>query len=106
MPSLCREAPPSQAVMAMNNVFRRVRKPLHYLLIWVLDDSAKQCSIWRPVAPPGYVALGCIARIGSTPPPLSAVFCVRIDLVTSASVSDCVFLAHPHQGYILKYNGH
>lgn len=100
------EAPPSQAVMAVCNAYRRVTKPLRFELVWVLNDSntpendgtkdtANSCSIWRPIAPPGYVALGCVAKMGSVSPSLSVVNCVRIDLVTSASINDCIFYVPP-----------
>lgn len=104
------EAPPSQAVMAIRNIYHRAKKPLSFDLVYVLHnlkssilsetttkrDMDKGCFIWKPVAPPGYVAVGCIAKIGPTPPPLSAVYCVRSDLVTSASINDCVLYAPSH----------
>ncbi len=48
-------------------------------------------SFWYPVAPPGYVAMGCIASKSSVPEPDGAnhVCCVRNELVTRVN-----FTAH------------
>ena len=47
-------------------------EPISYKLLWHNGDSnhVDPVSIWQPVAPPGYVALGCIAVAGipSKPP--------------------------------------
>ncbi|KAI5061209.1 hypothetical protein GOP47_0023714 [Adiantum capillus-veneris] len=106
------EAPPSQAVMAIRNIHHRAKRPLGFDLVYVIHDFKsstlsdtstkkdldKGCSIWKPMAPPGYVALGCIAAIGPMPPPLTSVYCIRSDLVTSASINDCVLYASSHSG--------
>lgn len=98
-----RPIPPSQAVMAVNNVYGRVRKPLGFELIGVFtiqglkgsedhsSDISSGCSVWLPVAPPGYVALGCVAQIGSQPPPMHTVYCIRSDLVTSTTYTECIY---------------
>ncbi|KAA8522113.1 hypothetical protein F0562_012573 [Nyssa sinensis] len=39
----------------------------------VLEDSGI-CSIWRPICPDGYVSVGDIARVGSHPPNVAAVY--------------------------------
>lgn len=39
----------------------------------VLEDDA-MCSIWRPICPEGYVSIGDIARVGSHPPNVAAVY--------------------------------
>ncbi|XP_057959044.1 uncharacterized protein LOC131151699 [Malania oleifera] len=96
-----RTTPPSQAVMAVNNTYGRVRKPLGFKLVGLFSgiqgleggDGHSDCSLWMPVAPPGYSALGCVAHIGSQPPPIHIVFCLRSDLVTSTTYSECIFSA-------------
>ncbi|MDH4743142.1 Vps62-related protein [Sphingomonas sp. CBMAI 2297] len=59
--------------------------PLDYS--WVWDDHGSgaktNCSVWRPVPPEGYVALGDVAASGYLKPSLSDIWCVRADLVTS-----------------------
>ncbi|XP_010266663.1 PREDICTED: uncharacterized protein LOC104604129 isoform X2 [Nelumbo nucifera] len=98
-----RPAPPSQAVMAIGNTYGRVRKPLGFKLIGLFSDiqglegqegksdSDDDCSLWLPIAPPGYSALGCVAQIGSKPPPNHIVHCIRSDLLTSTTFSECIF---------------
>ncbi|KAK8691038.1 hypothetical protein V6N13_074559 [Hibiscus sabdariffa] len=66
-----------------------VKHSLNFLKIWsserefksrcalcrkqVSDDSGV-CSIWRPICPDGYVSIGDIARVGSHPPSVAAVY--------------------------------
>ncbi|KAK4265962.1 hypothetical protein QN277_026944 [Acacia crassicarpa] len=103
-----RPVPPSQAVMAVSNTYGRVRKPVRFLLIGSFmsnqdlggdegyTDASSDCSLWLPVAPPGYTALGCVAHFGNQPPPNHVVHCLRSDLVTSTSYSDCLFISPAH----------
>ncbi|KAL6543919.1 hypothetical protein OROGR_010416 [Orobanche gracilis] len=37
-------------------------------------DSGEMCSIWRPVCPIGYISIGDIARCGSHPPTVAAIY--------------------------------
>ncbi|XP_051130647.1 uncharacterized protein LOC127251100 isoform X2 [Andrographis paniculata] len=133
-----RPSPPSQSVLAVSNTYGRVRKPLGFKLIGLFSSIQGQqteekslndesdCSLWLPVAPPGYLALGCVAHVGSRPPPNHIVHCIRSDLVTSTTYSECVlnnsgnnlfeygfsiwrldnclwsFFAHPSAGYPSK----
>ncbi|MCO5593423.1 hypothetical protein L7F22_047437 [Adiantum nelumboides] len=106
------EAPPSQAVMAIRNIYHRAKKPSGFDLVYVIHDFKsstlsdsrskkdldKGCSIWKPIAPPGYVALGCVAAVGPMPPPLTSVYCIRVDLVTSSSINDCVLYGRSDSG--------
>lgn len=97
-----RPNPPTQAVMAVSNSYGRVRKPLGFKLIGLFSgiqgfeqgaghsDVDSDCSLWIPVAPPGYTALGCVVHIGSHPPPNHIFYCLRSDLVTSTTYSDCI----------------
>lgn len=41
-------------------------------------------AFWRPVPPPGYVAMGCVATSSHRTPPPDCVRCVRKDLVAEA----------------------
>lgn len=86
----------------MSNAYGRVRKPLGFKLIGsfssiqgqqnnvVLSSTDSDCSLWLPVAPPGYLALGCVAHVGSQPPPNHIVHCIRSDLVTSTTYLECL----------------
>lgn len=96
-----RPIPPSQAVMAVSNTYGRVCKPTGFNLIGLLSaiqgfaggdsDIDTDCSLWMPIAPPGYTALGCVANIGKEPPPNHIVYCIRSDLVTSTTYIECLF---------------
>uniref|UniRef100_A0A0D9XMK5 PH domain-containing protein n=1 Tax=Leersia perrieri TaxID=77586 RepID=A0A0D9XMK5_9ORYZ len=100
---------PTKGVLALNTNIVRVKRPLSYKLIWRsgptrtngLQHSEKDmqnkptnvdqfCSVWLPVAPVGYVALGCVASAGTTEPPLSSVFCLSSSLVSSCGLWDCI----------------
>ncbi|PON64877.1 Phosphatidylinositol-4, 5-bisphosphate phosphodiesterase gamma [Parasponia andersonii] len=98
-----RPIPPSQAVMAVSNTYGRVRKPIGFNLIGFFSgilglsggegqaDVNSDCSLWEPVAPPGYTALGCVVNIGNQEPPNHIVYCIRSDLVTMTNYSECIF---------------
>ncbi|CAH2036004.1 unnamed protein product [Thlaspi arvense] len=99
-----RAIPPTQAVMAVSNTYGRVRKPIGFNCIGlfsVIQDFGRgngqhsrdnnECSLWMPVAPAGYTAMGCVANIGSEPPPDHIVYCLRSDLVSSSSFSECIY---------------
>lgn len=96
-----RPIPPSQAVMAVSNTYGRVCKPTGFNLIGLFSaiqgftggdsDSNTDCSLWMPIAPPGYTALGSVANIGNEPPPKHIVYCIRSDLVTSTTFIESLF---------------
>ncbi|XP_071939359.1 uncharacterized protein [Coffea arabica] len=100
-----RPSPPSQTVVAVSSMYGRVRKPLDFKLMGTfsgiqgsagLEGHANDhydCSLWLPIAPPGYLALGCIAHGGKQPPPTHIVHCLRSDLVTSTMYSECIYSA-------------
>uniref|UniRef100_A0A6N2LUY9 PH domain-containing protein n=1 Tax=Salix viminalis TaxID=40686 RepID=A0A6N2LUY9_SALVM len=102
-----RPIPPSQAVMAVSNAYGRVQKPVGFNFIASLSaiqgfDGGSHsgfdcdCSLWMPVAPPGYTALGCVAHVGREPPPTYFVYCLRTDLVASSTYSECIFSSAPN----------
>ncbi|XP_024982723.1 uncharacterized protein LOC112519038 isoform X5 [Cynara cardunculus var. scolymus] len=103
-----RPIPPTQAVMAVSNTYGRVRKPLGFKLVGLfssiqqserVEDANCDCSLWTPIAPPGYLALGCVAHIGNQPPPNHTVYCIRADLATSTAYSACMFSASSNNTY-------
>ncbi|PKI62680.1 hypothetical protein CRG98_016951 [Punica granatum] len=105
-----RPIPPSQAVMAVSNTYGRVRKPIGFDLIGMFSntqgfeanemhasaDIGSTCSVWMPVPPPGYKALGFVAYLGDQPPPNHIVYCLRSDLVTSTMYSECIYTVAPN----------
>ncbi|KAD5802908.1 hypothetical protein E3N88_14268 [Mikania micrantha] len=102
-----RPIPPSQAVMAVSNTYGRVRKPLGFKLVGLVSDIQQtkvedlgcDCSLWTPIPPPGYLALGCVAHIGNQPPPNHIVYCIRADLATSTAYSACMFNVSSNNTY-------
>lgn len=89
--------------MAVSNTYGRVRKAVGFNLIGLFSgilglggDEAKphvdcDCSLWEPVAPPGYTALGCVVNIGNKAPSNHVVYCIRSDLVALTTYSECIF---------------
>jgi len=109
-----RHEPPSKGVLAVNTSVARVKRPVSYKLIWschpegvdrsnhdlistvAYNDNSVQCnnySIWFPVAPQGYVALGCVVFPGCTEPPLSYALCILASLVSPCPMKDCITLS-------------
>lgn len=64
-------------------------RPNDYEQIWNDSGSGaqKNCTVWRPIPPDGYVALGLVCSSGEKPS-LHAVRCVRTDLVIESYVGD------------------
>lgn len=62
-----------------------LQKPVRFRLQGQISKKrgVEAVSFWFPVAPPGYVALGCVATRTSTPQveDTQSVTCVRTDLV-------------------------
>ncbi|WP_085712769.1 MULTISPECIES: Vps62-related protein [unclassified Pseudomonas] len=62
---------------------------------WVWSDSGSRangdCSVWRPIPPEGYVALGMVCSNDSSKPSFNAVRCVRADLVVASSANALVW---------------
>lgn len=88
-------------MVAVSNTYGRVRKPTGFKFIGSFSNlqgkeencesnSGIDCSIWLPIPPPGYLAMGCVANVGNQPPPNHIVYCLRSDLATSANFSDCM----------------
>ena len=50
-----------------------VEFPTGYDLAWQKGNV----SIWQPIAPPGYAAIGCLFGVGSEPPSPSTIVCVH-----------------------------
>lgn len=101
-------APTQQAAaLAINSGL--VAFPVGFELVWVhdggggsgSDDSGEDDTggggggggaraLWRPIAPKGYAALGCVASVGApgqepAPPPVRSVGCVHANALVDAS---------------------
>jgi hypothetical protein len=70
-----------------------LRAPLDYQLVWQDEGTGAlgNASIWRPMPPPGYVAMGLVYGVDYDKPSLHAVRCVREDLVMTAQVGELIW---------------
>lgn len=64
--------------------------PTDFERIWTDSgsDSLRNCTLWRPMPPAGYVALGLVCETGFDKPSIDCMRCVREDLVMAAAVGD------------------
>jgi len=71
-----------------------IAHPVDYTKIW--DDSGSGAdddgSIWRPVPPDGYVAMGLVAQRGYGKPSLQDVVCIREDLTYEAEAGGTIWV--------------
>ncbi|MFJ7316180.1 Vps62-related protein [Pseudomonas sp. NPDC098747] len=67
--------------------------PVDYELIWndLGSGATKSGSIWRPIPPEGYVALGSVCSSNYEKPSRNAVRCVRADLVRVSAECDLIW---------------
>jgi hypothetical protein len=70
-----------------------LKHPVDYKWIWNDAGSGgdSDLTVWEPIAPPGYRALGTIAVRGYHKPSVKEVVCVRNDLTTYASVGKSIW---------------
>jgi len=68
--------------------------PVDYTEVWNDKGSGSNNdgSFWRPVPPPGYVALGAVAQSGYGKPALDDVVCVREDLTTDGAIGSGIWV--------------
>lgn len=85
----------SLLVMALNDDPQNplLKAPKRYERVW--DDKGSggdhDGSIWRPVAPDGYLALGCVVNAGYDEPNIPNYRCVRKDLVTDSTAGNQIW---------------
>ncbi|WP_433768030.1 Vps62-related protein [Pseudomonas putida] len=67
--------------------------PEDFERVWKDSNSRADadCTIWRPIPPTGYVALGMVCSNGRDKPLPNTVRCVREDLVVASSVSNTIW---------------
>ncbi|MEM1177533.1 MAG: Vps62-related protein [Acidobacteriota bacterium] len=75
-------------------------RPTDFQQVWndKGSDSDEDGSLWIPIAPAGYVTLGCIAQRGYDTPTRSDIRCVRSDLVTEGRFSQLIWADHGSGG--------
>lgn len=68
-------------------------RPADYQQVWS-DTGSKangDCSVWRPIPPEGYAALGLVCSNDHSKPSFNAVRCVRADLVVASSANALIW---------------
>ena len=66
--------------------------PKSFSFVWQHEDGSgdTQMTLWQPIAPDNYVAIGCVAWLRDSGQPTPASFpsyrCVRLDLVESTGI--------------------
>ena len=62
-------APPVEAVVVGKaGAADSMRPPVGFRLVWTQARGRQSLWVWQPVAPPGFVALGCVGTVSSRPP--------------------------------------
>lgn len=79
--------PPGLGVVLRDDNSGRLEKPVKFKKTQIPGKGLEDAFMLFPVAPPGFVSLGCIASRSATLPPLDTVRCVRMDLVIQANMS-------------------
>ncbi|KAF2308991.1 hypothetical protein GH714_042439 [Hevea brasiliensis] len=57
----------------VRRMWKAYQSDMKSLILKVLEDD-RICSIWRPICPNGYISIGDIARVGSHPPNVAALY--------------------------------
>ncbi|MHC8322854.1 Vps62-related protein [Pseudomonas sp. GB2N2] len=72
---------------------KALSRPSDYVQVWNDSGSGatKSCTLWRPIPPDGYVALGLVCATGQEKPSVHAVRCIRADLVIASYVGDSIW---------------
>ena len=89
---------PPRQVTTLHDGCGLAEAPLSFTQVWSSTAASASCAgprevtVWRPVAPPGFAALGCVASLGPSPPPRGAVRCVRTSALTRALLGECVYM--------------
>ncbi|MCX9152211.1 Vps62-related protein [Pseudomonas sp. TB1-B1] len=70
-----------------------LRPPVDYQRVWHDEGTGahSNLSIWRPLAPQGYVTMGLVCGVGYDKPSRHAVRCVREDLVVTAQLGELIW---------------
>jgi len=83
-----------------------LKPPVDYDSVWNTRGSAIEDngSLWTPVPPPGYKALGTVAQRGYGKPSLDDVVCVRQDLTVPGACGDGVFWGNNGAAECMAYS--
>lgn len=70
-----------------------LRAPTDFERVWTFSGPRARTafSLWRAIAPAGYVAMGSVCGVGNDKPPLNTLRCVRADLVHVSHASQVIW---------------
>lgn len=70
-----------------------IKSPTGFAQVWLDTGSGADMdgSIWMPVPPPGYVALGAVANTGHSAPNPNKLVCMRFDLVQTGTIGALIW---------------
>jgi hypothetical protein len=87
------DEPTTSIVVVKGLVNGAVAYPTGYQLVWKDEGSGgnQDGAFWEPIAPAGYVAMGTVVTASWVQPELTAVVCLREDLVINESVGDFIW---------------
>jgi hypothetical protein len=70
-----------------------LKKPTGYSLVWSDKGSGADMdgSVWLPIAPTGYVALGAVSQTGYNTPDIPELRCLRFDQVVAGSFGQLIW---------------
>jgi hypothetical protein len=70
-----------------------LKAPVGYTLVWSDKGSGADMdgSVWLPIAPTGYVALGAVSQTGYNQPDIPELRCIRFDQVTAGAFGQLIY---------------
>lgn len=70
-----------------------LKEPTDYKEVWTDkgSDADQDVSVWEPIPPAGYVAMGYITQQGHEKPSTDRIRCVKSNLVVAASVDEFIW---------------
>ena len=82
--------PPEKSLCMHKCAGNLIAQPLSFVQVWSNDRStaSHMLSIWKPVAPEGYVTLGYVFHKGSEAPHKDTICCVHSSLATSCKAKE------------------
>eukprot|EP01088_Endostelium_zonatum_P017876 TRINITY_DN5514_c0_g1_i1.p1 TRINITY_DN5514_c0_g1~~TRINITY_DN5514_c0_g1_i1.p1 ORF type:complete len:359 (-),score=84.96 TRINITY_DN5514_c0_g1_i1:62-1138(-) len=90
----CQDHTPVLAVNEINSDFPEyLRKPVDYQFLWndTRTGALQPVTIWKPLAPPGFVALGFVATPDHTKPSLDLIRCLHHSITLPGSILGMVW---------------
>lgn len=85
---------------------KALSRPDDYVQVWQVSGSPakKNCTLWRPIPPEGYVALGLVCSTGEQKPSVHAVRCIRADLVIESYIDVGKPIWSDNRGFLHHFN--